>query len=291
MFITECLKSVIDQSYKNLEIIVVNDGSSDETIKILEKFHSIKVYHQANSGACSARNLGLKKARGKYIKFLDSDDILFSNAIEKQVETSLSLPEDYIVYGDYFKFDQNHEKYFNTKLPHKSSLVSLILFNIPTPAPLHKKRFLDAVGGFDERFTFGQETDLHIRLASSGVKFTHEKKNIFKYRQHTLTHRISNLKTSEKATMPAKNFKFACYTFQKVEKNLGLDGLQAFACRFWGIGRKSLRCNDFQLANKCFEMSRRCGKDYRSMWRIEYKILYHLFGVRITENLLSFFGK
>ena len=77
-YIERCVKSITDQTYKNLEIILVDDGSTDGTEKILdelaEKDARIKVFHKENGGSSSARNLGITKATGEYIGFADSDD-------------------------------------------------------------------------------------------------------------------------------------------------------------------------------------------------------------------------
>lgn len=93
-YIKECLNSVSNQTYKNLEILCINDGSLDNSLNIT-KHHSntdnrIKIINQDNKGLSAARNTGLRNAIGEYIFFLDSDDILLENAIEKLVETATS---------------------------------------------------------------------------------------------------------------------------------------------------------------------------------------------------------
>ena len=79
-YIHKCVDSIINQTYKNLEIILVDDGSPDECGKICdeyaEKDNRIIVIHQKNSGQCVARNMGLKKMSGEYVAFVDSDDYL-----------------------------------------------------------------------------------------------------------------------------------------------------------------------------------------------------------------------
>lgn len=90
--IIPCVKSVLNQTYKNLEIIVVDDGSTDMTKIILEEYknefciNSLQIIYQDNAGPSAARNLGIKLAKGEYIAFLDSDDVWYPQKIEKQME-------------------------------------------------------------------------------------------------------------------------------------------------------------------------------------------------------------
>ena len=106
-YISKTINSVINQSYKNLEIILVDDGSTDKTYEILKKYSKmdkrIKLFHQKNKGAPLARNKGLEKSTGRYIVFVDSDDILEKDAIEKYME---NVPFDILI-GNYRTIDEN----------------------------------------------------------------------------------------------------------------------------------------------------------------------------------------
>ena len=99
-YIRQCLESIINQTYKNLEIIVVNDGTKDNSMKIVEEYLSderIKVINKENGGIASARNRGIDEATGEYISFVDSDDWLELNTYEKLVE--IIVDEDIIVFN------------------------------------------------------------------------------------------------------------------------------------------------------------------------------------------------
>ena len=85
-YLSECLDSVLNQTHQNIELIIVNDGSEDNTKVILDqyaaRYENIKVVHTENGGVSRARNMGLDNADGKYVMFLDSDDLLVPNAVE-----------------------------------------------------------------------------------------------------------------------------------------------------------------------------------------------------------------
>lgn len=102
-YISRCIESIINQSYKNIEIVCIDDGSSDRSVKIIEDYSTkdnrIKVYTQPNSGPSVTRNYGLNVASGEYITFCDSDDYLESNYIHKLVEYIEKLDVDIVSSG------------------------------------------------------------------------------------------------------------------------------------------------------------------------------------------------
>ncbi len=106
-YLSQCLESVIHQTYKNLEIIIVNDGSKDGSIDIcneyIKKDKRIKYVYQKNMGLSAARNTGIKNATGDYIHFIDSDDFIPLNYYEKMVNAIGSTDADIVCGGFYFE--------------------------------------------------------------------------------------------------------------------------------------------------------------------------------------------
>ena len=119
-YITKCLDSVINQSYKNLEIICVNDGSTDESGSILESYafqdSRVRVFHQKNGSSARARNTGLDAATGDWITFADNDDWLDLDMYEKLMLYGDNNPADILACGYYFDYPDREIEAIN-KLP------------------------------------------------------------------------------------------------------------------------------------------------------------------------------
>lgn len=187
-YLAEALDSALKQSYKNIEVVVVDDGSNDNSIDILDDYSckygdQIVCVRQDHKGAPAARNKAISIAKGDYIKFLDSDDVLVFDCIDWQVETVQKLPDNAIPFGVvvFSRSDLSFDNYSKrtSYSPNGESYsedtairVSWFVRNgFLTSAPLHKKKYLLKVGGFNESLRRGQEYDLHIRLAFAGLRF------------------------------------------------------------------------------------------------------------------------
>lgn len=113
-YIVETIESVLNQTWKQIEIIVIDDGSSDETFNRLANYtySRLKIYTQENKGACAARNLGFKYSNGEFIQFLDADDILAPDKIEQQVKqlTSQINYSKIISHGQWGRFYHHTEE-------------------------------------------------------------------------------------------------------------------------------------------------------------------------------------
>ena len=103
-FIKECLDTILKQTFKNYELIIVDDGSTDETADFIQKEYNLRVERLEHRGAANARNYGIKKAQGKYLCILDSDDYFELNMLEKMYEKA-ELNNADIVIASAYKFD------------------------------------------------------------------------------------------------------------------------------------------------------------------------------------------
>lgn len=178
-FISEAIESVIGQTYSSWELIVVDDGSTDRTKQIVDKYlgedNRIKYIYQNNSGPAAARNKGIQASCGKYIAFLDSDDIWYLDKLEKQMDFSASH-QGYVVYGgrNYIRkegngfvetgqirlfknFDSIRENFEYILFHPNLTITSTLLF---------EKSLLDKTGNFDESLHICEDDNLFIRMAS-----------------------------------------------------------------------------------------------------------------------------
>lgn len=166
-YIKKCLESITNQTYKNIEIIVINDGSTDNSENIIKEFAKkekrIKVFTQSNGGVSKARNQGLKYASGEYILFVDADDYVEADYVEKMV----AYKEDLIVCG-YINVQKNGNKinYIKNKVFYdkneiiKNSLKKENNSLMVTPyVKLFKHNIITKNNlNFDETMNFGEDT-------------------------------------------------------------------------------------------------------------------------------------
>lgn len=171
--ILACLNSVTNQNFSNYEIIIINDGSRDDSSQLILEFieshksHTIVYFSQENKGASAARNSGLKKAKGEFIAFIDSDDTWHLTKLQRQVEI---LQNHSTI--DLVATNRNNEKFtrfFLTKFDQLTP-ISLKLFLLKnfllTPTVIFKREIIDTVGFFDEEITHAEDMHFLMRIAA-----------------------------------------------------------------------------------------------------------------------------
>ncbi len=140
-YLEDCLTSIVEQSFSSLEIIIVDDGSTDDSFLIInryaEKDARIKVLTQENKGAAAARNAGLAVATGEYVAFIDSDDTIDENAYEIAYETAIATNADVVMFGEDRVMVQ--DKIYDNGLEVLSLPTSILLWN-----KLYKRSFLQS---------------------------------------------------------------------------------------------------------------------------------------------------
>ncbi len=167
------IDSVLDQDYPNIEIIVVDDCSNDNSKDVIAEYGNKVVYyrHDKNMGAPAARNTGIMHSSGQFVAFLDSDDIWKPGKISAQVKCiSSSTPQTALVYTGMLKIDESGN-IVGRKIPKFRGRIfkDLLRDNVigSTSVPLIRRDVVIEVGGFDESLPARQDLDLWLRIARS----------------------------------------------------------------------------------------------------------------------------
>jgi len=220
-YIRETLKSVYDQTYQDFEVIIVNDGSERSALDLIEKnsdFKNLKIIHQENQGQSSARNNGVKSATGKYILFLDCDDLIDKKFLDKTHQILSKNNEIRICYTKGKFFEKTDKEWvlqpFNT-------FDFLIENCIPITALIYKEDF-EKVGGFDTQLNYYEDWDFWISLVEIGAKVHKIDEFLFFYRIRNTTDSLTNTSIDNSSRLSDNFFEIykKHYTFYKQN---GLD--------------------------------------------------------------------
>src|SRR2546422_11221830 len=168
-YLADAIQSVRDQTYQNFEVIVVDDGSTDGSAEVAQRFgEAIRYVHQANGGVCKARNTGIAAAQGGYVAFLDQDDLWLPDKLATQVAYLDSHPE---VGGVYCQCQviENGEVRANPYYYEQVKDDVLGIMRGPCllmTATVFRREALRSIGGFDETFigAGAEDIDLTLRL-------------------------------------------------------------------------------------------------------------------------------
>lgn len=189
-YLREAIDSALSQTYKNIEVIVVNDGSNDggKTEEIANSFgDKIRYFPKENGGVASALNLGIREMTGEYFSWLSHDDVYCPEKVETQVFYLQKGDRDAVFFSDYEYIDQEgrflRKKTLKNFLPEKIRLELIIRDPINGCTVLIPKACFAAVGLFDERLRTTQDYDMWFRLAKN-CKFIHIPKILIKSRLH-----------------------------------------------------------------------------------------------------------
>jgi glycosyltransferase involved in cell wall biosynthesis len=191
-YVVAAIESVLQQSYTPIEIIVVDDGSTDQTkqrIDALIKSQTIRYIYQSNQGLSAARNTGLRIAKGKYVQFLDADDLLEPHKIEKQVTQLESANQPAISGCDFRCFDDHNPStfydgdFFKGQFP-LSDPPRLFDFYTVIHRWLFPASIFNEVGLFDPTLPATEDWLMLWKIAANGIQFLYLDEPLVRYRKH-----------------------------------------------------------------------------------------------------------
>ncbi|WP_298239191.1 glycosyltransferase family 2 protein [uncultured Algibacter sp.] len=175
-YIEDTLKSVFNQSFKDFEIILIDDGSTDNSLQVVEQFNDnrLKVYTQNNQGASVARNFGIEKANSEYVALIDADDLWYEDHLQELKKLIDTFPQAGLFCNNYeINYNENFVKpatfnfdYNNECLIVEDFFKANIINFIPSSSSVtfSKKYFID-LGGYNTNFEIAEDIDLWIRFA------------------------------------------------------------------------------------------------------------------------------
>jgi glycosyltransferase involved in cell wall biosynthesis len=181
------IESVLAQTYPNVEIIVIDDGSTDDTTTMMAQYFGQVTYiRQANRGVAAARNAGIRVASGEFFCFLDHDDLIPINKFELQASFLDAKPEFGLVYSGWQYINEDGTQVLGEVRPNKQGkllkdLLRRSFFLIPGSVVM-RRECLERVGLFDESIPAAADTDMWVRIAKDGYLFGYIDQLLFQYR-------------------------------------------------------------------------------------------------------------
>ncbi len=288
-FIKECLNSVLKQTYRNIEIIVIDDGSTDNTKGIvINNFPSVTYFYQNNSGPASARNVGLKNSNGRYVAFLDSDDIWLPEKISEQVKILLENPEIKVVHtdiklykdgnlmGSCYPTEYQERKMFENLLLNKGSVVCSTV--------LVEREYLKKIGYFDEDLITAEDVHLFLRLAYYYDFYFIRKAYVIK-RHHEFN--LTNINNIHFGSGTIKALEKIEKEFPQYTRETSHIMRQAFFIRLRLRGFAYSKTGDYKNAMQCLLRAFKYNKA-PSVWM---RIIYGLISIFLHKAFSRFFGR
>ena len=190
VFLPEAIESLLRQTYPVFEIIVVDDGSTDETKEVCDRYPTVQYIYQSNQGVSVARNTGMRVSKGEYLLFLDSDDCLLPKAVEIGVNCINAHPEVGFVFGNYIFQSINPDGSYTTEeiyenQPEVASYATILAaeHKIQCACVIFRRVAIESVGGFDPNLATMEDINLFLRVAREFPIYFHNQ-IVFEYRYH-----------------------------------------------------------------------------------------------------------
>lgn len=296
-YVGDAIRSALGQTYEPVEVIVVDDGSADSSLDVIRTFEDQIVWRTGeNQGVSVARNRGIKLANGKYVRFLDADDMLPEDSVQVQVEQMKTESSERIsVFGDSHKMDSEGEiighSSFRPKQDDESSILYILNVSPSTVHALHHRGSLREVGGFDESLRWAEDYDLHLRLQLSGISLKYHPADVVCVRQHDGESRLTNRKTKEFEETPEAPLRRLRDREQKIRaarpEGLPAAVRQRLAKAAWGSGRQALKAGHPEIAQKYFDYARELHSNPVASSSQMYHWGVRLFGPAVTERAVE----
>lgn len=295
ILIKDAINSVLVQTFQDFEIVVIDDGSTDNTKNVVESYNDsrIKYFYQQNAGLNAARNAGIRESCGKYIAYLDSDDIWESVKLEKQVKILEKFPEIGLVYCGSSLIDENNKNIGKRPLiSYKGNVFDKIIrynFLYNGSIVLFRRECLEKVGLFDEHTVRMTDWEFYLRFAIY-YNFYGIPEYLIRYRVHNQT-MTNDFKLFENSGFQIIDKTFAISDIDKKHMKLKKT---AYAMRYRYLGRRYFDNNLMFESREYFKKAIDCdfsilfSTDSIGFYMMSYFPLFITEGLRDIKKQLKF---
>lgn len=233
-WLPQSIESILCQSFSNFEFIIIDDGSTDDSLKVIEGYSlrdkRIKVFHKKNTGLTDSLNFGLSKSKGKYVARIDADDFSEIDRLEKQYAFMEKHKDTVLIGTCFYEIDGRDNIVKNHRLPkiHKKLLKNLERYGkfMPHSSLFFKKSASEKIGNYNDKFIKSQDWDLSLRLSEKGKIFC-IREPLVRIRKHS--DQISNSKNG--FSQPVYAFSSTICHFLRLTENF--DPSQASDDQNW----------------------------------------------------------
>jgi glycosyltransferase involved in cell wall biosynthesis len=301
LFLKECLESALAQTYPNIEILAYDDGSTDDTWEVLQKFSpNVKSFRSlSNGGVCRARNFLLYKAQGDYVHYQDADDLMHPRFTELMLPWLLIGEYEVVLCnGDYF-IENNPQNlqggwYVRPRLHGEDWLAYIIQVGGQNINSLYKREALYKIGGFREILRCAEDFDLHIRLAENGFHFATVGQSLLKERRKKehFYGKGSDYGISDNLLIASyKVLADLCKRLEMSPKKISEEVTTVLAERLWHTARLLTEIGEHRYAIQAIKLSQKVGKCRRIPGSFIYQILIRILGVALAERSRFYWHK
>ena len=235
-YISQCIESIIDQTYKNIEIVLINDGSLDKSGIIADEYAQkdtrIKVVHKENQGVSIARNVGIERAKGDYICFADADDVLMPDYVEYLLDMAVNNDADIALTKEMYTTFHPEQSDYDLKEIYSAeeTTIDILSYNIPIGVycKMFKKEFLGDAIRFVPEIYIGEGFNFNTTAFQRANKVAIGYKRIYFYRRDNFSSATTNFSVEK--------WENGIFAINNIKKNMILHSKKlenAWRYAFW----------------------------------------------------------
>jgi len=262
-YIGEAIESAIAQTTPSMEIVIIDDGSTDNTAEIVSRYvsNNVRYVWKEHEGQPHSRNRGIQESRGDFILWLDSDDTLMPHTVSTYIDQLSRYPEVDVLYGKIVKTnaqDKILSENFHQDYYHNNDELISLLFSanrVPQPGTMVRKSIYERYGGYNLDFKRAPDYEFIVRIAPHAI-FKHVGIAVSTWRWHENNNASGQLITDFSRELEVANSMLKRFSIQQLFPDLDWNDKQtSLAVAYISIGNVFMKWCDFSVAHKYFKKS------------------------------------